>query len=60
MDDVHRIDKFWIRMLSTRSFKNINIMELFVLMRKVIKRGHKVNELMRSFIEEKIKSIGVE
>ena len=48
------------RLLSTRSFKKLNIVELFVLMRKVIKGGHKVNELMRSFIEEKIKSIGVE
>ena len=48
------------RKLSTRSFKKINIVELFVLMRKVIEGGYKVNELMRSFIEEKIKSIGVE
>ena len=29
-------------------------------MRKVIKGGHKANELVRSFIEEKIKSISVE
>ena len=38
----------------------MNIVELFVLMRKVIKGGGKVNELMRSFIEEKIKEISVE
>ena len=30
------------------------------MMRKVIKGGNKVNELMRSFIEDKIKDIGVE
>ena len=48
------------RLLYTKSFKKINIVELFVLIRKVIKGGHKVNELMGSFIEEKIKSIGVE
>ena len=48
------------RLLSTKSFKTLNIVELFVLMRKVINGGHKVNELMRSLIEEKIKNIGVE
>ena len=48
------------RLLSTRSFKKLNIIELFVRMRNVIKGGHKVNELMMSFIEEKIKSVGVE
>ena len=31
-----------------------------MLMRKMIEGGHKVNELMRSFIQEKIKNIGVE
>ena len=48
------------RLLSTRSFKKLNIVELLVLMRKVIKGGHKVNELMRSFIDKKIKDISVE
>ena len=48
------------KLLSTKSFKKLNIMELFVLMRKVIKGGNKVNELMRSLIEEKIKEISVE
>ena len=38
----------------------MNIVELFVLMRKVIKGGARINELMRSFIEDKIKEIGVE
>ena len=46
--------------LSTKSFKKLNIVELFALMRKVIKGGARINELMRSFIEEKIKDIGVE
>ena len=35
-------------------------MELFMLMRKVIKGGGKINELMRSYIEERIKEISVE
>ena len=48
------------KLLSTKIFKKLNIVELFVLMRKVIKGGSKVNELMRSFIEDKIKDIGVE
>ena len=48
------------KLLSTKSFKKLNIVELFVLMRKVIKGGARINELMRSFIEEKIKDIGVE
>ena len=48
------------KLLSTRSFKKLNIVELFVLMRKVIKGGARINELMRSFIEDKIKEIGVE
>ena len=48
------------KLLSTKSFKKLNIVEMFVLMRKVIKGGSKVNELMRSFIEVKIKDIGVE
>ena len=38
----------------------MNIAELFVLMKKVIKGGGKINELMRSFIEDKIKEISVE
>ena len=46
--------------LSTKSFKKLNIMELFMLMRNVIKGGSKVNELMRSYIEERIKDISVE
>ena len=48
------------KLLSTKSFKKLNIVELYVLIRKVIKGGSKVNELMRSFIEDKIKDIGVE
>ena len=48
------------KLLSTKSFKKLNIVELFVLMRKVIKGENKVNELMRSFIEERIKDISVE
>ena len=48
------------KLLSTKSFKKMNIVELFVLMKKVIKGGAKINELMRSFIEDKIKEIGVE
>ena len=46
--------------LSTKSFKKLNTVELFVLMRKVTKGGNKVNELMRSFIEDKMKYFGVE
>ena len=38
----------------------MNIVELFVLMKKVIKGGGKINELMRSFIEDKLKEISVE
>ena len=45
-------------LLSTKSFKKMNIVELFVLMKKVIKGGARINELMRSFIEDKIKDIG--
>ena len=48
------------KLLSTKSFKKMNIVELFGLMRKVIKGGGKVNELMRRRIEEKIKEISVE
>ena len=48
------------KLLSTKSFKKLNIVELYVLMRKVIKGGAKINELMRSFIEDKIREIGVE
>ena len=48
------------KLISTKSFKKLNIVELCVLMRKVIKGGNKVNELMRSFIEDQIKDIGVE
>ena len=48
------------KLLSTKSFKKLNIVELFVLMRKVIKGGARINELMRSFIEDKIKEIDVE
>ena len=48
------------KLLSTKSFKKMNIVELFVLMKKVIKGGAKINELMRSFIEDKIKEISVE
>ena len=48
------------KLLSTKSFKKMNIVELFVLMKKVIKGGGKINELMRSFIEDKIKEISVE
>ena len=48
------------KLLSTKSFKKLNILELFVLMRKVIKGGNKVNKLIRSLIEEKIKEISVE
>ena len=43
------------KLLSTKSFKKLNIVELFMLMRKVIKGGNKVNELMRSFIKRKSK-----
>ena len=49
-----------LKLLSTKSFKKLNIVELFVLMRKVIKGGSKVNEMMRSYIEERIKDISVE
>ena len=48
------------KLLSTKSFKKMNIVELFVLMKKVIKGGEKINELMRSFIEDKIRKISVE
>ena len=48
------------KLLSPKSFKKMNIVELFVLMKKVIKGGTKINELMRSFIEDKIKEINVE
>ena len=48
------------KLLYTRSFKKLNIVELYVQMRKVIKGGNKVNELMRSFIKEKIKDIRIE
>ena len=48
------------KLLSTKSFKKLNIVELFVLMRKVIKGSSKVNELIKSYIEEKIKDINVE
>ena len=48
------------KLLSTRSFQKMNIVELFVLMKKVIKGGGKINELLRSFIEDKIKEISVE
>ena len=48
------------KILSIKSFKKLNIVELFVLMKKVIKGGSKVYELMRSHIEEKIKDISVE
>ena len=48
------------KLLSTKSFKKLNIVELLVLMKKVIKGGRKVNELMRDHIEERIKDIGVE
>ena len=48
------------KLLSTKSFKKLNIVELYVQMKKVIKRGSKVNELMRSFIEERFKDIGVQ
>ena len=48
------------KLLSTKSFNKMNIVELYVLMRKVIKGGAKVNELMRSLIEDKIKEINVE
>ena len=48
------------KLLSTKSFRKMNIVELFVLMKKVIKGGGKINELMRSFIEDKIKEISVE
>ena len=48
------------KLLYTKSFKKLNIVGLFVLMRKVIKGGARINELMRSFIEENIKDIGVE
>ena len=48
------------KLLSTKRFKKFNIVELFVLMRKVIKGGARINDLMRSLIEEKIKDIGVE
>ena len=47
------------KLLSTKSFKKMNIVELFVLMKKVIQGGGKINELMRSFIEDKIKEISV-
>ena len=48
------------KLFSTKSLKKLNIVELYVMMKKVIKGGSKVNEMMRSFIEEKIKDIGVE
>ena len=48
------------KLLSTKSFKKMNIVEMFVLMKKVIKGGAKINELMRSFIEDKIREISVE
>ena len=48
------------KLLSTKSFKKLNIVELYVLMRKVIKGGARINELMRSLIEDKIREIGVE
>ena len=48
------------KLLSTKSFKKMNIVELFVLMKKVIKGGGKINELMRSFIEDELKEISVE
>ena len=48
------------KLLSTKSFKKMNIVELFVLMKKVIQGGGKINELMRSFIEDKIIKISVE
>ena len=51
---------FASKLLSTKSFKKMNIVELFVLMRKVIKGGGKINKLMRSYIEERIKEISVE
>ena len=40
------------KLLATKSFRKMNIVELFVLMNKVIKGGGKINELMRSFIED--------
>ena len=48
------------KLLSTKNFKKLNIVELFVVIRKVIKGGSKINELMRSYIEERIKEISVE
>ena len=48
------------KLLLTKSFRKLNIVELFVLMKKVIKGGSKVNELMRSYTEERIKDIIVE
>ena len=48
------------KLLSTKNFKKMNIVELYVLMKKVIKGGGKINEPMRSFIEDKIKEISVE
>lgn len=48
------------KLLSTRSFRKMNIVELYVLKRKIIFGGHKVNEVMRDQISEKIKEIGVE
>ena len=48
------------KLLSTKSVKKLNIVELFVLMQKVIKGGNMLNELMRSYIEKKIKDISVE
>ena len=51
---------FGSKLLSTKSFKKLNIVDLLVLMRKVIKGGSRVNELMMSYIEEKITDIGIE
>ena len=48
------------KLLSTKSFKKVNIVELYVLMKKVIKGGSKINELIRSFIEDKNREIIVE
>ena len=48
------------KLLSTKSFKKMNIVKLFMLMKKVIKGGGKINDQMRSFIEDKIKEISVE
>lgn len=58
--DTHEYLGWRIKRLSTRIFKKMNIVELFILQHKIICGWHKIDELLREFIKNFIRNYTLE